>query len=336
MPTRTALQLCPDLIILSSRHELYAQHSRDVMSMLREITPAIEQISIDEAFLDVTGTERRYGSAERLAHTLHGRVQNEFGLPCSIGVASNKLVAKIATEKAKPNNVLIVAPGSEATFLAPLPIRALWGVGPKTAETLRSIGVETIGQIVQVRRDILVRHFGQRGADDLIRRANGIDDSPVETDREVKQISQEITFTRDIGDAKSLRATLLEMSESVGAHLREGGLSAHTIAIKLRYGDFTTFTRQTTLTQPTDRDQVIFETGWALFEANWTRRPIRLLGIAARHFGPTARQLDLFEPRDDRGEKLMQTVDEIRQRFGRAALKRGSTVRPNKKQRPDQ
>ena len=161
LPTRTAYQLCPDLILLPGRHALYAQHSRQVMLMLREITPQIEQISIDEAFLDITGTELRYGSPEKLAHLLHDRIRDEFGLPCSIGVASNKLVAKIATEQAKPNNIRLVPAGEEAVFLAPLPVRALWGVGPKTAEILKGLGIETIGQIAQARSDVLAYRLGQ-------------------------------------------------------------------------------------------------------------------------------------------------------------------------------
>lgn len=327
LPTKRALQLCPDLILLSGNHAKYGEHSRRIMAMLHTITPQIEQLSIDEAFLDITGTELLHGTPDRLAHALHDRVRDEFGLPCSIGVASNKLVAKIATEKAKPNNVLIIPLGEEAAFLAPQPIRALWGVGPKTAEILKAMGIETIGQIAAARSDVLARRLGQHGAAELIRRARGLDDSPVETDLQAKQISQEVTFARDVADAQQLRVTLLELSEGVGAHLRESGLGARTIVIKLRYGDFSTFTRQTTLPQPIELDQSIFEAAWALFEANWTRRPIRLLGVAARQFAPMAQQLDLFTPRDDRLERLTHAVDEIRDKFGDSALKRASTLR---------
>jgi DNA polymerase-4 len=326
LPTRRALQLCPDLILLPARHDLYAEHSRAIMAMLQEVTPQIEPISIDEAFLDITGTELRHGAPDKLAHDLHDRIRDQFGLPCSIGIASNKLVAKIATEHAKPNGICIVPRDEEPQFLAPLPVRALWGVGPKTADILKSIGIETIGQIAHARSDVLVRRFGQRGADDLIRRAQGIDESPVESDRAIKQISQETTFVRDVADAQRLRATLLELSEGVGVRLREDGLSARTIAIKIRYGDFTTFTRQTTLPQPTDLDQTIFATAWSLFEANWKKRAIRLLGVAARQLSEAAQQLDLFKPRDERIEQLTRTVDEIRHKYGSSALKRGSTL----------
>jgi DNA polymerase-4 len=328
LPTRTAFQLCPDLILLPGRHDLYAQHSQRVMALLGEMTPQFEQISIDEAFLDITGAELRYGSPERLARQLHDRIGAEFGLPCSIGVASNKLVAKIATEQAKPNNIRVVPAGEEAAFLAPLPVRALWGVGPKTAEILKGLGIETIGQIAQARADVLAYRLGQHGADELLRRARGLDDSPVETDRAIKQISQETTFAKDVADAKRLRATLLELSEGVGLRLREDDLSARTIAIKLRYGDFTTFTRQTTLPQPTNLDQAIFEQAWSLFERHWSKRPVRLIGVAARQLSPSARQLGLFEQRDDRAERLTRTVDDIRHKYGAGSLKRGSTVRP--------
>jgi DNA polymerase IV len=331
LPTRTAYQLCPDLVLLPGRHDLYEQHSRQVMLMLREITPQIEQISIDEAFLDITGTELRYGTPEKLARLLHDRVRDEFGLPCSIGVASNKLVAKIATEQAKPNNIRIVPVGEEAAFLAPLPVRALWGVGPKTAAILKGLGIETIGQIAQARSDELAYRLGKNGAADLLRRAHGSDESPVEDERVVKQISQETTFVKDVADVKYLRATLLELSEGVGRHLRESDLSARTIAIKLRYGDFSTFTRQTTLPQPIDLDQDIFAQAGSLFEQHWTKRAIRLIGVAARQLSPTARQLDLFEQRNDRAERLTRTVDDIRHKYGTESLKRGSTLRPPKR-----
>ena len=333
LPTRAAFQLCPELILLPARHDHYAQHSHRIMALLREITPQIEQISIDEAFLDITGTELRYGSPEQLARLLHDRIRDEFGLPCSIGVASNKLVAKIATEQAKPNNLRLVPAGEEAAFLAPLPARALWGVGPKTAEILKSLGLETIGQIAQARPDVLASRLGQRGAEDLLRRAHGLDDSPVEDERVVKQISQETTFTKDIADVKRLRAVLLELSEGVGLRLREDDLSARTIAIKLRYGDFTTFTRQTTLPRPAQLDQDIFELAWTLFERHWNKRAVRLIGVAARQLSPSARQLELFEQRDDRADRLTRAVDDIRHKYGAESLKRGSTLRPLKKGR---
>jgi DNA polymerase-4 len=331
LPTRTAFQLCPELILLPSRHDLYTEHSRRVMALLCTITPQIEQISIDEAFLDLTGTELLHGPPDQLAHDLHRRMRATFGLPCSIGVASNKLVAKIATEQAKPDNVRLVPAGEEAAFLAPLPVRALWGVGPKTAGVLANMGIHTIGQLAQSRSDALAYRLGQHAAAELIQRAQGIDDSPVETEHITRQISQETTFAKDVTDTDYLRATLLELSEGVGRHLRESELSARTIAVKLRYGDFTTLTRQTTLPQPANLDQDIFAQAWTLFEHNWTGRAIRLIGVAARQFSPSARQLDLFEQRDDRVERLTRTVDDIRHKYGTESLRRGSTLHSPKK-----
>jgi DNA polymerase-4 len=327
LPTKRALQLCPDLILLPGDHAKYTVHSRRIMDLLRTITPQVEQISIDEAFLDVTGTELLHGPPEVLARRLHERIRAEFGLPCSIGVASNKLVAKIATERAKPDNVLMVPAGEEAAFLAPQPVRALWGVGPKTAEMLKALQIETIGQIAATPVEVLARRLGRNSAEELIRRARGIDTSPLVVEHAAKQISQETTFARDVNDPDKLRATLLELSEGVGVQLRAGGLGARTIAIKLRYGDFSTFTRQTTLPRPVELDQGIFDAAWRLFAVNWDRRPVRLLGVAARGLDEIARQLDLFEARDDRPERLTHAVDEIRDRFGRDALKRASTLK---------
>ncbi len=240
-------------------------------------------------------------------------------------------IMKVTAAAAKPNNICLVAAGTEAAFLAPLPVRALWGVGPKTAEILKQLNIETIGQIAQAQPDVLAYRLGKNGAADLLRRAHGIDESAVADDREVKQISQEVTFAKDVAAVKQLRATLLELSEGVGLRLREDNLSARTIAIKMRYSDFTTFTRQITLPQPTQLDQDIFAQAWSLFEHNWNKRAVRLIGVAARQLSLAARQLDLFEQRDDRVDRLTRTVDEIRHKYGTESLKRGSTLRPPKR-----
>ena len=327
MPMRTALQKCPDLIILPSRHGVYGEWSRKVMALFYEITPQVEPTSIDEAYLDVTGAELLWGTPEQIARALKARIREKFNLPCSIGVATNKLVAKIATERAKPDGICVVLPGEEAGFLAPMPIERLWGVGPKAAAVLRAMRIETIGQLANAPREMIARRFGANQADDLIRRAQGIDDSPVVVDRESKQISQEVTFARDIADREQLRHVLLELSEGVGARLRAETVDARTIAIKLRYADFSTLTRQITLPDPTHLDQPIYEAAWSLFQKTWTRRPVRLLGVAARNLGMPAHQLSLFEPREDRRERLTQTVDKIRAKYGDDALQRASLTR---------
>jgi len=333
MPMRTALQKCPQLIVLSARHGIYGEWSRKVMALFYEITPQVERMSIDEAYLDVTGTELLWGTPEQIAQALKVRIREEFDLPCSIGVATNKLVAKIATERAKPDGICIVPPGQEATFLAPMPIERLWGVGPKASSALRAMGIETIGQLADTPRETLDRRFGANQADDLLHRARGTSDAPVVVDRESKQISQEVTFARDIADPERLRRVLLELSEGVASRLRVEHVDARTIAIKLRYADFSTLTRQVTLAEPTHLDQSIYDAAWSLFAKVWSRRPVRLLGVAARNLGTAAFQLGLFEAHDDRRERLTETVDRIRAKHGDSALKRASLI-GRKKHKP--
>ncbi len=278
LPMRTAVQKCPGLIILPSRHGVYGEWSRRVMALFDEITPRVEPVSIDEAYLDVTGSERLWGTPEHIGRTLKARIRDRFDLPCSIGAATNKLVAKIATERAKPDGICVVPPGEEAAFLAPLPIERLWGIGPKAAAALRAMDLESIGQLAEAPREALARRFGANHANDLRRRAQGIDDSPVVVDRESKQISREVTFARDIADRDWMRQVLLDLSEGIGSRLRADGVDARTIVIKLRYADFSTITRQTTLPHPTHLDQPIFEAAWSLLAKTWTRNPVRLLG----------------------------------------------------------
>ena len=327
MPMRIALQICPELVVLPARHDVYAEWSRKVMAVLYDVTPDVEQMSIDEAYLDVTGTERLWGTAEQVAHMLKMRVRQEFKLPCSIGVATGKLIAKIATERAKPDGICIVPPGHEADFLAPMPIEQLWGIGPKTAAALRLMGVETIGHLACASREYLARRFGSHQTDAMIRHAQGISTSPVVFGREAKQISQEVTFARDIVESERLRRTVLDLSEKVAARLRVDKLDARTIAIKLRYADFTTFTRQMTLAEGTHLSQPIHEAAWSLFQKAWTRRPVRLLGVAALNLGPTAQQLPLFGSRDDRSERLADALDRIGERYGADVVTRASLAR---------
>ena len=331
MPMRTALQKCPDLIVLPARHGVYAEWSRKVMALFFEITPLVEPMSIDEAYLDVTGAELLWGAPEQIAHSLKARIRGQFDLPCSIGVATNKLVAKIATEQAKPDGICVVPPGEEAAFLAPMPIERVWGVGPKASAALRALGVATAGQLTNTPRDVLVRRFGSNHADDLIRRAQGIGETRVSSEHESKQISQETTFARDVADRERLRRVLLELSDSVASRLRADGVEARTIVLKLRYSDFTTLTRQVTLPAPTHLDQPIYDAAWALFQRAWTRRSVRLLGIAARSLGHAAHQLNLFGPPDDRQERLTETVDRLRAKYGDDAVKRASLARRAKR-----
>jgi DNA polymerase-4 len=327
MPMARALKLCPKLIIVSSRHGVYSEVSEQVMQRLRKLTPLVEQISIDEAFMDVTDLPE---SGEAIAQRLQTLIRKELGLPCSLGIATNKLLAKTATDVGKagarkgspPNAITVVQPGEEANFLAPLPIQSLWGVGPKTTERLQEIGVSTIGDLTRVPDADLVRMFGKNGSD-LAIRSRGIDDRPIITEHLLKSISQETTFAHDIPDEAILRRTLLELSESVGRRLRESSLAGSTIKLKIRRPDFTTLTRQMTLVNPTDQDSEIYATALQLFSSVWKRgQPVRLLGVSASSLGSPVRQLGFWDQPSEKERRLLDAVDQLQQRYGKNALRR--------------
>ncbi len=332
MPMVRAVKLCPDLVIVPSRYKAYQAASRQVMARLHNLTPLVEQISIDEAFLDVSDLPE---AAEALAHRLQAAINNELNLPCSLGVATNKLVAKIANNIGKvsiktdrpPNTIKLVSPGQEAAFLAPLPVGELWGVGPKTAERLAQLGIHTIGDLARRPEADLGRRFGQHGHD-LALRARGIDERPIETEREAKSVSQETTFVKDISDGTVLRQTLRRLSEQVGRRLRRKNLSGTTVKIKLRWADFTTLTRQMTLDQPANLDSEIYAAALQLFERTWPAgKRVRLVGVGVSGFESTAYQLGLWDIKAEPDHRLQDTLDELRDRFGDQAIQRGSQLK---------
>ncbi|MBL8057782.1 MAG: DNA polymerase IV [Anaerolineales bacterium] len=325
MPTAQALRLCPHLNLLPPRHGVYGEHSRRVMAILAEATPLLEQISIDEAFLDVTGDPRPGG--EVAAH-LKRRIRAEAGLPASFGVAGNKLVAKIATNVGKPDGLVVVPAGAEAAFLAPLPVAMLWGAGPKTRAKLAELGIATIGQVAAWPEADLVRRFGEHGRA-LARHARGLDDRPVETESQAKSISSETTFARDVTDGDFLRRKFLEMAEEVAASLRRDGLAARTVKIKVRWPPFETLTRQATLPQPTALADEIFAAGWALFQKVWTPgKRVRLIGVGVSGLTEPARQLGLFEEAPQaRATRLAQALDAIREKYGQEAVQRAALAK---------
>jgi len=336
MPMATAVRLCPDLIIVPHRFGAYREASRAVMDRVNDLTPLVEQISIDEAFLDVTMLP---DPAEAIARRLQGTINDDLRLPCSLGVATNKLVAKIANTVGKarartghpPNTIQVVPPGEEAVFLAPLPVEELWGVGPKTAEQLARLGLRTIGDIARWPADDLVRRFGKHG-EQLAERARGIDERPVETVRETKSISKETTFARNVTDAATLRRTLRRLADGVGAQVRREGLSGTTIKIKLRWQDFTTLTRQVTLDHTTDQDGEIAEVALRLLEEHWPPgRPVRLIGVGISGFETPHRQLGLWDDRGaiEQNRRLQSALDALRERFGSDAVQRGSDLGPD-------
>jgi DNA polymerase-4 len=332
MPMARAVRQCPQLIIVPSRYGAYEAASRQVMARLHQLTPLVEQLSIDEAFLDVSDLPER---AELTARRLQATINRDLGLPCSLGVAANKLVAKIANNVGKaavkssrpPNTIEVVPSGQEAAFLAPLPVTELWGVGPKTAAQLAQMGVRTIGDLARRSEADLARRFGKLGHD-LARRARGLDERPVETEHEAKSISQETTFARDINDPVTLRRTLRQLSEQVGRRLRRKGLRGTTVKIKLRWSDFTTLTRQTTLDQSTDLDSDIFAAAGRLFDQTWPPgKRVRLVGVGVTGFDTPAYQLGLWNAPPEETHRLQDTLDELRDRFGRQAIQRGSQLR---------
>ncbi len=334
MPMSTALRLYPDLVIVGRSDGRYSEKSREVMRVLHDLTPYVEKISIDEAFLDVTLLP---DDGAAIAARLQKRINDTFKLPCSLGVATNKLVAKIANNigKAKagtggpPNWIEVVPPGEEAAFLAPLPIRELWGVGPKTAEKLAALGVKTIGDITRWPEAVLDQQFGKHGRD-LYRHARGIDERPVNTERETKSISKEITFDTDRTDGVEMRRVLRRLSDGVGRQVRKSKLKGRTVSIKLRWQDFTTLTRQITLDHPTDSDNEIYHAAERLFMQNWPPgKPVRLIGVGISGFDEGQRQLGLWDDvrTIEEDQRLQDTLDDLRDRFGDGTIKRGSDLR---------
>ena len=333
MPMAAAVRLCPTLLIVRTDFAAYRAAAADVMARAQRITPVIERLSIDEAFLDTTAVP---GDGEELAARLQATIRDELALPCSIGVAANRLVAKIATEVAKtrtktdgyPNAVLAVPPGTEAHFLAPLPVSTLWGVGPKTADRLAALGIRTVGVLARWPEEDLGRRFGRHGAT-LARHARGIDDREVTAAPRVpRSVSTETTFPRDVADGEALRSTIRAQSSHVARDLRRSGLAASTVRIKLRWSDFTTITRQVTLSSPTDRDAAIRAAAESLLLASWPfGRPVRLIGVGVDGLREPARQLALPEGRPPldptREHAAREAVDRLRGRFGEDTIRWG-------------
>jgi DNA polymerase-4 len=288
-----ALALCPDAIVLPTRHSLYRDYSRQVMAIVGDTSPVVEQVSIDEAYLDMTDQVAEWEEVVEAARRLQRRIKDEVGLSSSLGVATNKLVAKVASDHDKPGGLTVVRPGDEAVFLAPLPVRALWGVGPVTAEKLADMGVITVGQLADFPEDVLRGRFGRNGAA-MAHMARGVDQRPVVTEHEIKSVSQERTFSRDIADPDALRRELWTMSQGVARRLKRKGLAAETVAVKLRYSDFATLTRQMRLSVSTDDDEEIYRAALVLLSRAWERgRSVRLLGVAGRGLTPPVGQLPL-------------------------------------------
>ncbi len=332
MPISTAYRLCPEAIYVRPRMSRYAEISDRIFALLREYTDLVEPLSIDEAFLDVTASRRLHGPAETIGRALKARIRSELHLVASIGIAPNKFLAKVASDLGKPDGFVVVAPGREREFLAPLPIGRLWGVGPKTEARLKRLGLQTIGQIGRRRVEDLERMLGSSGRD-LWELANGIDDRAVVPEQAAKSIGAETTFEQDTDDGQRIRRTLLELADRVGGRLRREGYVAHGVTLKFRDHNFRTLTRASMLARPTDLGEELFRAASVLLQGvNWAGRRVRLLGVTATRLlpamAPPGGQLHLFQEAAEPKERLARTVDAIRQRFGPGAITRASLVGP--------
>lgn len=333
MPLRTAGRRCPHGVFLPGRPQRYRELSEQVMAIFAAYTPLVEPISLDEAFLDVSGSTAAFGDGEHIGQVIKRRVLDEVGLVVSVGVASNKLCAKVASDLRKPDALVVVARGGEAEFLAPLPIRRLWGVGPRAQAALAEYGVATIGQLAAIPPATLHRRFGRHG-DDLRRRAMGIDTSRVATMPQPKSIGHEHTFDHDTAEVRQLEATLLDVAESVASRLRRHELAAGSVQLKLRYEGFETLTRQAPLPRQTREAGPLYEAAMDLLRRTLVAgRGVRLVGLTAINLSD-AQQLTLFDEqaRDDR---LSASIDAVRERFGDRAITRARLLKERPRRRFD-
>lgn len=333
MPLRTAYKLCPQAIFVDGHPQRYREYSEKVYEVLRGFTPVVEMASIDEAYLDLSGTERLYGPPLRAAHILHERIQAATSLNCSVGIAAARMVAKIASDQAKPNGVLWIVAGMEATFLAPLDVRKVPGVGKVTERNLHALGIRKVGDLARLDEAFLEERFGKWGLA-LAGKAQGLDaggwfDTEIGEDEGPKSISHEHTFSEDTADVAQIDATLARLSEMVGRRLREHGLKARTVQLKLRYSDFSTITRAHSPGRATDLDTELFEEIRELFRANWKPgERVRLLGVHCSGWAEDSPQMGLLDDgRHDRWQQAMAAADKMRDRFGDSAVSLAASLR---------
>ena len=330
VPIRTAKKLCPHAVFLRGQHEKYREYSDKIGQIFGEFTPVVEMVSIDEAYLDLTGCERLHGSAFRAADRLIRTVEERTGLNCSVGVSTSHLLSKIASDQAKPHGLLYVFAGSEAKFLAPLPIRRMPGIGKVTEPQLKSLGIKTIGDLQHIGLAQLKERFGKYG-EWLFSKARGEDIEAYAHTEEPKSISHETTFATDINDVEEMERTLSYLSQLVGRRLRDHGFFARTVGLKLRYADFRTLTRDVTLDEPTHLDSVIFENVLRLFDRIYNRRlKVRLLGVRTSNLEKAVFQRNLLAaPQQDKLDRLMHAADQLRDRFGFDAVKLARSLEPS-------
>jgi DNA polymerase-4 len=333
MPLRTAAKLCPQAIFLNGHPDRYRECSEKVYHVLQSFSPLVEMASIDEAYLDMTGTARLHGPPLSAAHSLHKRMKADTELNCSIGIGGSRLIAKVASDKAKPHGILWVIPGQEAKFLAPLDVRDIPGVGKVTEQSLAGLGIRQVGDLARFDDAYLEEHFGKWGLA-LAGKARGEDaggwfDAEVGADTDAKSISHEHTYNEDTAEPERLESTLMRLSEMVGRRLREHGLHARTLQLKLRYQDFTTITRAHSLPSPTQLDTEIFEQVRTLLRKNWRKgTKVRLLGVQASSFETQPSQGDLIDgDRRQKWERALSAADRLRDKFGESSVSLASGMK---------
>ncbi len=333
MPLRTAAKLCPHAIFVDGHPSRYRECSEQVFQVLNAFSPQVEMASIDEAYLDMTGTERLHGPPLKAAHALHQRMKVDTHLNCSVGIGSSRLIAKVSSAQAKPNGVLWIVPGQEAKFLAPLDVREIPGVGKVMESNLHALGIKKVGDLTKLEEGELEDRFGKWGLA-LAGKARGEDaggwfDTEVAADLDAKSISHEHTYNEDTADPSQLESTLMRLSEMVGRRLREANFHARTVQLKLRYHDFTTITRAHTLPAPTQIDTEIFEQIRTLFRKNWKKGiPIRLLGVHASSFATQPDQLNLLDGnRQQRWKDALAAADKLRDKFGESSVSLATGLR---------
>lgn len=330
MPMSQALRVCPNAIILTPHYERYTEFSAKVMEIFREVTPLVEPLSIDEAFLDVSGARRLLGSPRRIAELIRSRVQEETGLTCSVGVAATKFMAKLASGRAKPDGLLVVPRAETLSFLRPLPVGALWGVGASTQASLERVGLLTVADLADAPLPMLQKAVGDSTGRKLHELANGRDARQIVTESREKSIGHENTFGVDVADPDILRRELLRLSGRVGERLRTHGMVARTVAIKVRFSDFRTITRSRTLAEPTNVGRRLFEEAWDVFGAlglDVRQTPIRLIGIRAEQLlDADGDAVALWDP-DEEWRETERTLDAVSARFGRGMIGPASLVR---------
>ncbi len=326
MPLRTAAKLCPQAIFVDGHPGRYRECSQKVHHVLQSFSPQVEMVSIDEAYLDMTGTERLHGPPMLAAHKLHARMKTETQLNCSIGIGSSRLIAKVCSGKAKPHGMLYVVPGQEAKFLAPLAVRDIPGVGKVTEQKLHSLGILTVGDIAKLDDSFLEQHLGKWGVA-LAGKARGQDagawfEGTIGEAEDAKSISHEHTYNQDTANLEQIESTLMRLSEMVGRRLRDHNFHARTLQLKLRYKDFKTITRARTLESPTQLETEIFRQIRSLFHANWRKGvEVRLLGVQASSFGEIPEQGDLLRgAADDKWKQALSAVDRVRDKFGESSI----------------